>query len=247
MGNRGTPRLVVRARCSVLGESAPRATRCAGHAAGRLRRWHQEQHRGLRRQRSRRGHVRGCGRAGWIGTLACSATCTFDVAACNTPATTFTASYTDSANWAAFDLTTLNANAKGFASSAFDGRYLYLVQNYTSIIARLRYASRFRHRRIVDDVRSVDDFADARRASRRRVRRSLHLPRSLRCRHVGAGRALRSAEPERVHERGRVDDVRHDDGRPGAHGYVRAAFDGRYIYYAPYYNGTTYHGVTIAV
>src|SRR5207253_690359 len=38
-----------------------------------------------------------------------------------------------SAAWATFDVTAVNANAKGFIGATFDGRYLRLVPNDNSI------------------------------------------------------------------------------------------------------------------
>src|SRR5579863_159746 len=73
---------------------------------------------------------------GWVGTLGCTTSCEFDVAACNTPTTKWTAGFTVASNWQANDLATQSAQAIGFESSVFDGRYLYLVPGATSTIAR---------------------------------------------------------------------------------------------------------------
>ena len=65
---------------------------------------------------------------GWVGVVSCTATCQLNIVGCNTPATTWS-SMTDSARWSTFDVGTLFPGARGFASAAFDGRYLYFIPN----------------------------------------------------------------------------------------------------------------------
>jgi len=181
---------------------------------------------------------------GWVGTLACTSSCELDVAACNTPTTTWTGGFNNGANWGTFDLTALNANAHGFASSVFDGRYMYFVPNAASVIARY-------------DTKGT--FTDA----------GAWTMFDLTMVHAGAagfqggawdGRYLYLAPYD-----GGVSGValRFDPQNPSgfasaaswetfdiatvnaaAVGFVRAVFDGRYIYYVPHYNGTAYHGTT---
>jgi hypothetical protein len=43
------------------------------------------------------------------------------------------AGFTTATSWSAFDTGTVNVNARGFASAAFDGRYLYLAPSYDSV------------------------------------------------------------------------------------------------------------------
>lgn len=67
---------------------------------------------------------------GWIGVVSCTAACRINTAGCNTPATTwnpFNNASTDAANWATYKLGDAKPEARGFRSSVFDGRYLYLV------------------------------------------------------------------------------------------------------------------------
>ncbi len=97
-------------------------------------------------------------------------------------------------SWQTFDIATVNANAKGFVSAAFDGRYLYLAPHYNG--AYHGFTARY-------DTQA--DFATATSWS--------------------------------VFDMSTVN--------AGAKGYLGAAFDGRYVYYAPYYNNTTYHGLVM--
>jgi hypothetical protein len=46
------------------------------------------------------------------------------------------ASFTSADSWLVFDTTTVNANAKGFTGAVFDGRFLYLVPNFSGTNAR---------------------------------------------------------------------------------------------------------------
>src|SRR5262249_41892644 len=46
------------------------------------------------------------------------------------------AAFTDAASWSTFDAPTVDANAKGFTGAVFDGRYVYLVPNIYSVVAR---------------------------------------------------------------------------------------------------------------
>ena len=181
---------------------------------------------------------------GWIGTLACSATCTFDIAACNTPATTFTASYNDSANWAAFDSTTVNANAKGFASSVFDGRYLYFVANATSMLTRYDTQAAFATAASWSTFDlsalgpTVTDFQGG--AFDGRYVYLVPYDGGL----SGLVARFDSQNPSGFTSADSWTTFDITTVNPAAHGFVRSAFDGRYIYFSPYNNGTIYHGVT---
>jgi hypothetical protein len=42
-------------------------------------------------------------------------------------------SFSDGSAWAVYDVTSLNANAKGFLGTAFDGRYVYFIPNATQV------------------------------------------------------------------------------------------------------------------
>jgi hypothetical protein len=96
--------------------------------------------------------------------------------------------------WSTFDIATVNANARGFVSAAFDGRYIYLAPHYNG--AYHGTTARYDTQASFTDAASWQVF-DASTAN------------------------------------------------AGAKGYLGTAFDGRYIYYAPYYNGTAYHGLLL--
>ncbi len=181
---------------------------------------------------------------GWIGTLACSSTCTFDVAACNTPATTFTTNYGDSANWGAFDATTVDPNAKGFNSSVFDGRYLYFVAGATTIITRYDTQGDFATAASwsVYDLSALGPTVANFQGGAFDGRYVYLVPYD-----GGTSGLVVRFDPQNPNGFANPDSWTTFDVttiNPAAHGYVRAAFDGRYIYFSPYYNGTAYHGVT---
>ncbi len=70
---------------------------------------------------------------GWIGVVACTASCQLNVAGCNPPPTTWS-DITDSTTWSTFDVGALYPSAKGFASTVFDGRYVYFVPNNNAAV-----------------------------------------------------------------------------------------------------------------
>lgn len=63
---------------------------------------------------------------GWIGVVSCTDRCQLNTAGCSTPATTWS-DISNSDNWRKYDVGGQYPDAKGFLSSVFDGRYLYLV------------------------------------------------------------------------------------------------------------------------
>ena len=108
-----------------------------------------------------------------------------------------TSNFTSSVSWLAYDAgTTSGLNAKGFAGGVFDGRYIYFVPNYngtsySGTVLRFDTTSNF--------TSSVSWSAyDA-----------------------GSTSGL------------------------NAKGFFGGVFDGRYIYFVPYYNGTSYSGTVL--
>ncbi len=95
------------------------------------------------------------------------------------------------ASWQTFDIATVNANAKGFVTATFDGRYLYLAPHYNG--AYHGFTARY-------DTQA--DFTTA------------------------AAWTVFDMSTVNAHSKG----------------FLGAIYDGRYVYYAPYYNGTAYHG-----
>jgi hypothetical protein len=68
---------------------------------------------------------------GLVGTVGCTPACALDTSACVPPASTYR-SLTDPTLWDAFDVSTLNAGARGFRGGAFDGRYVYFAPQATN-------------------------------------------------------------------------------------------------------------------
>ncbi|HEY1553935.1 MAG TPA: hypothetical protein VGF94_03825 [Kofleriaceae bacterium] len=180
---------------------------------------------------------------GWLGTLGCTSACAFDVAACNTPQTTYTAGFTTSANWEAFDVAAVSASAVGFASSVFDGRYLYLVPGNGSVIARYDSNAMFTDGGswTVFDLAAVTTNATNFQGGAFDGKYIYLVP------YGGgvSGVALRY-DPTNANGFASAQSWTAFDlttVNANAKGFVRAVFDGRYIYYVPYYNGA-YHGTT---
>lgn len=94
--------------------------------------------------------------------------------------------------WTTFDITTVNASAKGYVKASFDGRYLYLSPHYNG--AYHGVTVRYDTQASFTDVASWTAF-----------------------------------------------DISTVNAR--AVGFLGTAYDGRYVYYAPYYDGTAYDGV----
>jgi len=180
---------------------------------------------------------------GWVGTLACTSTCAFDVAACNTPSTTWTGGFNNAANWGAFDLTTINANAHGFASSVFDGRYMYFVPGDSSVLARYDTNGSFTDPGAwtMFDLTMVRAGAQNYQGGAWDGRYLYLVPYG----GGGDGTALRfdPQNPSGFASAASWETFDITTVNASAKGFVRGVFDGRYIYYVPYYNGA-YHGTT---
>jgi hypothetical protein len=97
------------------------------------------------------------------------------------------ATFTSGSSWTTFDMTTVNAGAKGFQGAVFDGRYLYLVPNYNGSTDGL--------------VGRYDTMAT-----------------------FTSGSSWTTFDMTTVNAQ--------------AKGFQGAAFDGRYVYFVPSYNGS---------
>jgi antitoxin component YwqK of YwqJK toxin-antitoxin module len=154
-----------------------------------------------------------------------------------------------SGSWSTFDVSTVNPSAKGFQGGAFDGKYLYLVPYnngaYNGVAARFdTTATTFGDPNAwaTFDLSTVDPNA-------------LGYVRS-----VYDGRYLYLVPHYNGAYHGVV--ARYDTHSPAgftgaaawstfdlstvnahAKGFLGAAFDGRYLYLAPYYDGVAYSGV----
>jgi hypothetical protein len=179
---------------------------------------------------------------GWVGAVTCTASCQFNVAGCNTPATTynpFTAG-----NWSTFDVSTLFPGAKGFAGTAFDGKYMYFVANNNGapdgIVTRYDTTAGFGSSGSWEtfDVSTVSSTAKGFIGGAFDGRYVYFIPYNngaydgVIARYDTQGTFGDSAAWETF-------DV--STVNASAKGFVTAAFDGRYLYLTPHYNGA-YHG-----
>ncbi len=181
--------------------------------------------------------------AGWVGVVSCTRDCQLDIAGCSVPQTTWNP-ITEAANWSAFDLTTLFPGAKGFESSVFDGRYLYLIPNSNGaadgIVARYdtQAALGASASWTTFDVSTVEPLAKGFAGAAFDGRYIYLAPYNngaydgVTARYDTQG-GFGDAAAWSTFDIATVD--------ANAVGYQRAAFDGRYLYYAPHYNGA-YHG-----
>ncbi len=192
-----------------------------------------------------------CGTAlapGWIGVVSCTASCEINVANCSTPATTYN-SETDSGKWSTFDLTTLFPGAKGFIGSAFDGRYMYFSPNSNGaadgIVAQYDttqggFGSSQSWKTF--DVSTVDSNAKGFQGAAFDGRYLYLIPYNNGAIYSGTIARFDTQAAGGFGDAGSwlTFDISTVD--PNARGYVRAAFDGRYLYLSPHYNGV-YHGI----
>lgn len=185
---------------------------------------------------------------GWVGVVSCTASCQFNVAGCNPPATTWN-TLTDAGKWSTFDVSTLFPGAKGFSSSAFDGRYLYLVPNSNGaadgIVTRYDTQGGFGSSGSWStfDVSTVNASAKGFQGAAFDGRNVYFVPYNNGAYDgVIARYDTQSAGGFGGSAAWSTFDIATLD--PNARGFVRAAFDGRYLYLAPHYNGA-YHGIAV--
>ncbi|HUJ60778.1 MAG TPA: hypothetical protein VLX92_19885 [Kofleriaceae bacterium] len=177
--------------------------------------------------------------AGWVGVLSCTSSCELNVAGCNPPATTWN-TLTDTSKWSAFDISTLFPGAKGFISSVFDGRYLYFLPNNNGaidgIVARFDTQGGFGASGSWEtfDVSTVNGGAKGFEGGAFDGRYLYLVPYNngaydgLFVRYDTQG-TFGDAASWTTFDLTSVD--------PNAKGYVFASYDGRYLYFAPHYNG----------
>jgi hypothetical protein len=189
---------------------------------------------------------------GWVGAVTCTASCQFNVAGCNTPATTYN-TFT-AANWSTFDVSTLFPGATGFAGTAFDGKYMYFIPNNNGavdgIVARYDTTAGFGSSGSWEtfDVATVTATAKGFIGGAFDGRYVYFIPYNngqpydgVIARYDTHGTFGDSAAWETF-------DI--STVNANARGFVTAAFDGRYLYLTPHYNavvvGTNpgYHGIT---
>jgi hypothetical protein len=153
------------------------------------------------------------------------------------------ASFGDPSSWSTFDTATVDASATGFGGAAFDGRYIYLVPAYNGtldgIVARYDTQSTFTTATswITFDVASVNANAVSYDGAVFDGRYLYLVPndsKSLVARYDTQA-SFGTASSWTIFDTTNVD--------PVAKGFHGGAFDGRYVYFIPWYNGTAIHGL----
>ncbi len=188
---------------------------------------------------------------GWAGVLSCTSLCQFNISGCNPPSTTWNMIQTPG-NWNKYDVSGQYSAAKGFAGGAvFDGRYLYFVPNSNTAGVNDGVAVRYDTQGGFGASGSWQTFDIATISSAAKG-------------FIGGaydGRYVYFVPYSNGAQDGTV--VRYDTQDPGgfgansawltfdtttvdatAKGFVTAAFDGRYLYFGPHYNGA-YDGVAM--
>jgi hypothetical protein len=156
-------------------------------------------------------------------------------------------SFTAGSSWSTFDVTTVDANANGFISAAFDGRYLYLSgYQYLSGVsaAAARYDTRASFAAATSwstfDPRTVNSAIAGFEGSTFDGRYVYFVPRpgtSVAARYDTRGSFTTGASWSSF-------DTTTLDAR--AAGFAGGVFDGRYVYLVPFYGpGYVDHGVAV--
>ncbi len=163
--------------------------------------------------------------------------------------------FSDRASWDSVDLQTLvHAEAKGFVSGSFDGRYLYLAPYQSDWTLHHGNILRYDTQAPFDDAESWSSFdaatlnADA-RGFHSSVSTSDHtwfVPYVIENRGYH-GHLVRfdATNPLGFTASESWTHVDLTTIQPNAKGYVGGCHDGRFLYLAPYYNGTERHGLVL--
>jgi hypothetical protein len=151
------------------------------------------------------------------------------------------AAFTTAASWSTFDVATVNAQAKGFAGAVFDGRYMYFIPNYNGasdgIVMRLDTQASF----TVPGSWSSFDTSTANAGLKGYQGgafdgRYVYVSPWANTTFDGvAGRYDTLATFTAAASWTQFDA---STVNAGSKGFYSATFDGRYVYYAPDYNGT---------
>jgi hypothetical protein len=198
---------------------------------------------------------------------------TFDVSSVNSEATGFTgaafdgryvylvptmnrivarydtqAAFSNGGSWAAFDVSTVNPGARGFQGAAFDGRYLYLVPyanvDLDGIVARYDTTAAFASSSswATFDVSTVNPGAKG-FAGAAFDGRYLYLVPSNNVPSVADGIVARYDTTAAFASSSSWATFDVSTVNPSAKGFLGAAFDGRYLYLVPYWDGSFVHGI----
>ena len=152
-----------------------------------------------------------------------------------------------SGSWETFDIATISSSAKGYVGGAFDGRYVYYVPynngTYHGLIARFDTHGSFGSPSAwaTFDISTVNAGAKGYIGATfdgRYIYLSPH--------YNGTGYHGKTARYDTQGDFTMASSWQVFDmatANAGAMGFLGTAFDGRYVYYAPYYNNTAYHGL----
>jgi hypothetical protein len=150
---------------------------------------------------------------------------------------------TQPAFWSGFDITTVDANAKGFEGAVFDGRYLYLIPyaGGGGIVARYDTQATFADKAswAVFNTTTVDPNANGFAGGTFDGRYLYLAPRH------GLGNVVARYDTQAAFgDKASWSSFTTTTADPAASGFVGATYDGRYVYFVPYNNAANvYHGV----
>jgi len=149
-----------------------------------------------------------------------------------------TASFTTGASWSSFDATTVNANSKGFEGAVFDGRYLYLAPNSTtSLVTRYDTTGTFTSSGSWSafDQTTVNANAKGFKSAVYDGRYVYYVPYFNGAYHANLLRYDTSGSFTATTSWSHVDI---SSFNASAKGFSGATFDGRYMHFVPYWNGS---------
>jgi len=155
------------------------------------------------------------------------------------------APFGDMASWSVFDLTPVSANARGYQSASFDGRYVYFApysngNAYSGLVTRYDTQAAFNMQASWStfDVAGINGGARGFQGSVFDGRYVYFCP-SYNGGYDGITVRYDTMNPFGMPTSWQVYDANNVGGR----GFAGCTFDGRYLYFAQYSNGVTYGGV----
>lgn len=145
-----------------------------------------------------------------------------------------------SGSWAAFDASTLNAGARNFSGGTFDGKYVYFAPSVTSIAARYDTTGQFGAMSSWQtyDLANVNPGCKGYGGAVFDGKNVYYVPYNNGAYDGLVTRYDTTAAFDAMMSWSTFD-VSQVNG--AAKGYLGATFDGKYIYFSPYYNGN-HHG-----
>jgi len=157
------------------------------------------------------------------------------------------APFADAASWQKFDISTLNSKAAGYAGAAFDGHYVYFIPNYNGSPASI--VARFDTQLSLADT-SAWTFLDtaAFAAALSGFQGAAFAPPYIYTCPWNNGTydgSVGRIDTSAAFNAGALGSFDATTVNAGAVGYFGSTFDGRFVYFAPYYNGSKFHGLVL--